>query len=60
MTNEAQIQKFLYHLNTDNYAEADKTLAKVIKDKLNTRFHEAYEKAEEIFSNKTAKQKGSK
>lgn len=50
MDNQSKIKTFLYNLNTENYAAADKELAQVIKNKLNARFQEAYARAEQNFA----------
>jgi len=46
MTSEAQanIQKFIYNLSTENYFAADKLLNTVLKNKVETRFSNAVEK----------------
>jgi hypothetical protein len=52
MTGEAQsrIQKFLYNLSTENYAEANKQLNQTIKDKIDIRFSEAIEKVKKQYA----------
>lgn len=52
MTSESQshIQKFLYNLSMENYAEADKDLNAIIKHKVDQRYNEALEKVKNEFA----------
>jgi hypothetical protein len=51
MTSEVQgpIQKFLYHLSMEDYANAEKEIRKVEKLKVQKIFEEEYEKVKKSF-----------
>jgi len=49
---QAQIQKFIYRLSTEDYASADKELKTIVTDKVNKRFDAMLEKVRKNFANK--------
>ena len=51
MTSEVQgpIQRFLYNLSVENYAQAEKEIKTVVELKVNKTFQEEYEKTKKSF-----------
>lgn len=51
MTSEVQgpIQKFLYHLSMEDYANAEKEIKNVVTVKVNKTFEEEFEKSKKSF-----------
>ena len=59
MTGESEtksnIAHFLYHISQDNYSNANKVLGDIVKNKVNERFNDAYEKVAQEFKAKSNK-----
>jgi hypothetical protein len=51
MTSEVQgpIQRFLYNLSTENYAQAEKEIKNIVEIKVNKTFEEEFEKSKKSF-----------
>ena len=48
---QSKIQRFIYNLSVEDYAQADADLKQIIDIKHEARFNEVYEKVAESFAN---------